>query len=48
MDFKQKFKPTVVRRTLANLLDFNQGEDVGGSNERCPPTSNFDAKKFTK
>ena len=25
-----------------------QGNEVGGSNERCPLTSNFDAKKFTK
>ena len=24
------------------------GEEVGESNERCPLTSNFDAKKFTK
>ena len=26
----------------------NQGDEVGGSNERCPLTSDFDAKKFTK
>ena len=24
------------------------GDEVGGSNERCPLTSNFDAKKLTK
>ena len=25
---------------------FMQGNEVGGSNERCPLTSNFDAKKI--
>ena len=25
-----------------------QGEEVGGCNEGCPPTLNFDGKKFTK
>ena len=24
----------------------NQGDEVGGSNERCPLTSNFDAKEI--
>ena len=25
-------------------IQWNQGDEVGGSNERCPLTSNFDAK----
>ena len=25
-----------------------QGDEFGGSNERCPLTSDFDAKKFPK
>ena len=24
-----------------------QGDEVGGNNERCPLTLNFDAKRFT-
>ena len=49
-----------IQRLMSNRKMFNlegqsiyeflpfQGDKFGGSNERCPLTSDFDVKKFTK
>ena len=39
---------TTQARTARLLLTKSPGDEVGGSNKRCPLTSNFDAKNFTK
>ena len=46
-DHAEKFrsKPAV---SFTVIVHYNQGDEVGASNERCPLTSNFDAKKLRK
>ena len=39
-------EPSARGTSQLGACKFFQGDEVGGSNERCPLTSNFDAKKI--